>query len=181
VQNYAVRVSNCLARVPRSCDEIGGSSTIQAKDFHYKKSRFPNPGLPHPRILLVFTLCLVPFGYFRTNARVRVSSLSTRARGQGHLAGLDPVHGRFLRLENFLLQNCATQRSAAQISLVKTSSAKQTAQHREKLRKNSAFRKQVFSEFRGGVVEPELLPGSASSAADETVSALLRSRYGFGR
>jgi hypothetical protein len=137
VQNYAVRVSNCLARVPRSCDEIGGSSTIQAKDFHYKKSRFPNPGLPHPRILLAFTLCLVPFGYFRTNTRVRVSSLSTRARGQGHLAGLNPVHGRFLRLENFLLQNCATQRSAAQISLVKTSSAKQTAQHREKLRKNS--------------------------------------------
>jgi hypothetical protein len=80
VQNYAVRVSNCLARVPRSCDEIGGSSTIQAKDFHYKKSRFPNPGLPHPRILLAFTLCLVPFGYFRTNTRVRVSSLSTRAR-----------------------------------------------------------------------------------------------------
>jgi hypothetical protein len=133
VQNYAVRVSNCLARVPRSCDEIGGSSTIQAKDFRYKKSRFPNPGLPHPRILLVFTLCLVPFGYFRTNTRVRVSSLSTRARGQGHLAGLDSVHGRFLRLENSLLQNCATRRSAEQISLVKTSSAK----HREKLRKNS--------------------------------------------
>lgn len=59
-----------------------------------------------------------------------------RARA-GHLAGLDPLHGRFLRLENFLLQNRATQRSAAQISLVKTSSAKQTAQHREKLRKNS--------------------------------------------
>jgi hypothetical protein len=133
VQNYAVRVSNCLARVPRSCDEIGGSSTIQAKDFHYKKSRFPNPGLPHPRILLVFTLCLVPFGYFRTNTRFRVSSLSRRARGQGQLAGLNPVHGRFLRLENFLLQNCATQRSAAQISLVKTSSAKRSAQHREKL------------------------------------------------
>jgi hypothetical protein len=90
VQNYAVRVSNCLARVPRSCYEIGGSSTIQAKDFHYKKSRFPNPGLPHPRILLVFTLCLVPFGYFRTNARVRVSSLSTRARGQGTLLASIP-------------------------------------------------------------------------------------------
>jgi hypothetical protein len=83
-------VSNCLARVPRSCDEIGGSSTIQAKDFHYKKSRFPNPGLPHPRILLVFTLCLVPFGYFRTNTRVRVSSLSTRARGQGTLLASIP-------------------------------------------------------------------------------------------
>ena len=49
-----------------------------------------------------------------------------------------------------------------------------------KLRRSSAFRKQIFSEFRGGIVEPELLPGSASSAADETVSALLRSRYGIG-
>jgi hypothetical protein len=50
-----------------------------------------------------------------------------------------------------------------------------------KLRRNSAFRKQLFSEFRGGMVEPDLLPGGASSTADETVSALLRSRYGFGR
>ena len=49
-----------------------------------------------------------------------------------------------------------------------------------KLRRNSAFRKQVFSEFRGGAVEPELLPGAASSAADETVSALLRSHYRMG-
>jgi len=49
---------------------------------------------------------------FSDNTRVRVSSLSMCARRQGHLAGLNPVHGRFLRLENFLLQNCATQRSA---------------------------------------------------------------------
>ena len=49
-----------------------------------------------------------------------------------------------------------------------------------KLRRNSAFRKQVFSEFRGGTVEPELLPGSASSTADETVSALLRTHYRMG-
>lgn len=49
-----------------------------------------------------------------------------------------------------------------------------------RLRRNQAFRKQVFAEFRGGQVEPELLPGSASSAADQTVSALLRSHYRLG-
>lgn len=51
-----------------------------------------------------------------------------------------------------------------------------------KLRRNSAFRKQVFSEFRGSTPEPELLPGRASesSDADETVSALLRTHYRLG-
>lgn len=49
-----------------------------------------------------------------------------------------------------------------------------------KLRRNSAFRKQVFSEFRGGTTEPDLLPGAASTPADETVSALLRSHYRLG-
>ena len=57
----------------------------------------------------------------------------TRAK---HLAG-STVHGRFLRLGNFLPQNCATQRNAPQIGLVSASSEKQTAQHREKLRKSS--------------------------------------------
>jgi hypothetical protein len=48
-----------------------------------------------------------------------------------------------------------------------------------KLRRNTAFRKQVLAEFRGGAVEPELLPGSSGSAADATVSALLRGHYGL--
>jgi hypothetical protein len=43
-------------------------------------------------------------------------------------------HGRFLRLDNFLLQNCATQRRASQISLLSAGSEKQTAQHCENLR-----------------------------------------------
>jgi len=134
VQNYAVRVSNCLARVPRSCDEIGGSSTIQAKDFHYKKSRFPNPGLPHPRILLVFTLCLVPFGYFRTNTRVRVSSLSTRARGQGTLLASTPSRSFFTARELFAAKprNSAKRRANqfSQDQLCKTDCAtsRKTAQ-----------------------------------------------------
>jgi hypothetical protein len=45
------------------------------------------------------------------------------------------VHGAFLRRANFLLQNCAIQRNAARISLLWIRSEKQTAQHREKLRK----------------------------------------------
>jgi hypothetical protein len=50
-----------------------------------------------------------------------------------------------------------------------------------KLRRNPAFRKQVLSEARGGVVEPELLSAaSGSSDADKTVSDLLRNRYGIG-
>jgi hypothetical protein len=48
-----------------------------------------------------------------------------------------------------------------------------------KLRRNQAFRKQIFAELRGGVTEPDLLPASSSSAADQTVSAILRERYGF--
>jgi hypothetical protein len=46
-------------------------------------------------------------------------------------------HGRFLRLDNFLLQNCAIQRNATRISLRRASSEKNSAQHRENLRKNS--------------------------------------------
>lgn len=50
-----------------------------------------------------------------------------------------------------------------------------------KLRRNPAFRKQVFAEFRGQTTEPDLLPGRATSnSADETVSALLRSHYRLG-
>jgi hypothetical protein len=49
-----------------------------------------------------------------------------------------------------------------------------------KLRRNAAFRKQVLAESRGSVVEPDLLPGDGGSAADQTVSALLRSHYRMG-
>lgn len=50
-----------------------------------------------------------------------------------------------------------------------------------RLRRNAAFRKQVFAEFRGSTTEPDLLPGRASSTdADQTVSALLRTHYRLG-
>jgi len=52
-----------------------------------------------------------------------------------------------------------------------------------KLRRNQAFRKQVFSEFRGGSTEPDLLPGTPSSvgeSGDAAVSALFRQHYGYG-
>lgn len=50
-----------------------------------------------------------------------------------------------------------------------------------RLRRNPAFRKQLLSEVRSSVVEPELLPAYSSSAADRTVSDILRSTYGIGR
>ena len=46
----------------------------------------------------------------------------------------------------------------------------------EKLRRNPAFRKQILSEFRSSAEEPDLLPAASSSAADRTVSAILRQR-----
>jgi hypothetical protein len=48
-----------------------------------------------------------------------------------------------------------------------------------RLRRNSAFRKQVLSEARSGTVEPELLPAfNAPSAADKKVADILRDFYG---
>lgn len=48
-----------------------------------------------------------------------------------------------------------------------------------KLRRNSAFRKQVLSEARGGTVEPELLPAfNAPSSSDKKVADILRDYYG---
>lgn len=49
-----------------------------------------------------------------------------------------------------------------------------------KLRRNSAFRKQVLAEARGGFVEPDLLPafGGSDNPADRKVSDILRGFYG---
>lgn len=49
-----------------------------------------------------------------------------------------------------------------------------------KLRRNPAFRKQALAEIRGDVSEPDLLPAAGASAADRTVSALLRKHYDMG-
>jgi hypothetical protein len=70
---------------------------------------------------------------------------STRMRSIGlprtvafHARARDPHFSRsLLRSDNFLLQHCAIQRNATRISLVLLTSEKQTAQHRENLRKNS--------------------------------------------
>jgi hypothetical protein len=50
-----------------------------------------------------------------------------------------------------------------------------------KLRRNQAFRKQILSEARAGIVEPDLLPAYSSSEADQKVSDILRGYYGVGR
>ena len=45
----------------------------------------------------------------------------------------------------------------------------------KRLRSNSAFRKQVLSEFRRGTTEPEFIgSGNGASGGDQTVSSLLR-------
>jgi len=49
------------------------------------------------------------------------------------------------------------------------------------LRRNQAFRKQILSESRGQIVEPDLLPAYSSSGADKKVSDILRNFYGVGR
>lgn len=49
-----------------------------------------------------------------------------------------------------------------------------------KLRRNSAFRKQVLAEMRGQTAEPELLPSGSPSEADKTVSGILRDYYRLG-
>jgi|SRR5580765_27820 len=50
-----------------------------------------------------------------------------------------------------------------------------------RLRRNQAFRKQVLSEARGGITEPELLPASSGSSADKQVSEIFRDFYGIGK
>ena len=67
------------------------------------------------------------------------------ADGSKELSLIRPARARtrlqftvvFYGFENLLPQNGAILRNAAQIRLVRTRSEKQTAQHREKLRKNS--------------------------------------------
>lgn len=46
-----------------------------------------------------------------------------------------------------------------------------------RLRSNSAYRKQLYSEFRGSSPEPDLLPATSASEADQTVTDILRRHY----
>ena len=48
-----------------------------------------------------------------------------------------------------------------------------------KLRRNSAFRKQVLSEGRVTATEPDLLPAFSASSTDKKVSGILRDYYGL--
>jgi hypothetical protein len=63
-------------------------------------------------------------------------------------------------------------------SLEKRWKAEGAAQAERKLRSNPAFRKQVFAEQRGQVVEPDLMPSSGSVGGDVDVSGLLRRAIG---
>lgn len=50
----------------------------------------------------------------------------------------------------------------------------------QKLRRNPAFRKQVLGEFRRGVPEPEFIGSGTPSAADRTISSILRGQLQRG-
>lgn len=49
-----------------------------------------------------------------------------------------------------------------------------------KLRRNSAFRKQLLAEARGQTVEPEILSAGSPSEADKNLSGILREYYRLG-
>lgn len=65
-------------------------------------------------------------------------------------------------------------------ALEKKWKAEGAAQAEARLRKNPAFRKQVFTEQRGTITEPELLPSSGSVEGGSDVSTLLRRAIGRG-
>jgi hypothetical protein len=90
---------------------------------------------------------------------------STRAREA--LGSTQSVHGRFLRCGNFLLQNCASQRNVARISLALLSSEKHAAQRREKLRKHRSL------NYKSAASEAQFLPQTSNISAAVGVETLL--------
>jgi len=66
----------------------------------------------------------------RQTARVSLIDLYPRARGDA----AQNVHGRFLRSEDFLLQNCATLRNAARVLNREIPSVRNAVQRSETMR-----------------------------------------------
>lgn len=113
---------------------------------------FANVGTSHDRVAIDPLMELLP-----TSERERIMKI------QGAGLGLD---GRKLVV------------SEALKALEKhwKNEGEQEAQNR--LRRNSAFRKQILAESRGLITEPELLPAAGPSATSQKVSDLLRNYYG---
>ena len=69
--------------------------------------------------------------------------------------------------------------SEALKSLEKHWKAEGEKEAQDKLRRNQAFRKQILSEARGGIAEPDLLPAFSPSPADKQMSDIFREYYGW--
>src|SRR5215467_5726842 len=69
--------------------------------------------------------------------------------------------------------------SEALKSLEKHWKAEGEKEAQDKLRRNQAFRKQILSEARGGIAEPDLLPAFSPSPADKQMSDIFRDYYGW--
>src|SRR5215471_36721 len=70
--------------------------------------------------------------------------------------------------------------SEALKSLEKHWKAEGEKEAQDKLRRNQAFRKQILSEARGNISEPDLLPAfSGPSPADKQMSDIFREYYGW--
>ena len=118
------------------------------------QSFFANVGVQHDRIAIDPLMEALP-----AKERQRIMEIEGAGRG---------LDGRKLVVQEALK------------SLEKHWKAEGEKDAEAKLRRNQAFRKQLLSEIRGSVVEPELLPASQPSDADKTVSDIFRSYYGIG-
>ena len=126
----------------------------QAEQDQSVQSFFANVGTQHDRISIDPLMEALPL-----KERQRIMQLEGAGRG---------LDGRKLVVNEALK------------SLEKQWKAEGEKEAESKLRRNQAFRKQLLSEARGGITEPDLLPASSASAADKTVSDIFREYYGIG-
>jgi hypothetical protein len=114
---------------------------------------FANVGVQHDRIAIDPLMEMLPL-----QERQRIMKIEGAGRG---------LEGRKLVVTEALK------------SLERHWKAEGEKQAQDRLRSNSAFRKQVLSEARGGIAEPDLLPAfSGPSSADKKVADILRDFYG---
>lgn len=117
------------------------------------QSFFANVGVSHDRVSIDPIMELLP-----VEERERIMKIEGAGRG---------LEGRALVVRE------------AMKSLEKHWKTEGEKEAAERLRRNSAFRKQVMAEHRSGFVEPELLPAFSGSATDKKVSEILRTYYGL--
>lgn len=114
---------------------------------------FQNVGVQHDRIAIDPLMEALP-----VSERDRIMKIEGAGRG---------LEGRKLVVDEALK------------SLARHWKAQGEKEAEAKLRRNSAFRKQVLAEHRGDFQEPELLPAFSGSSTDRKVSEILRGYYGL--